>query len=104
MLLHPSALKMDQEDLKELLVEFRISLIQDSLKGESRSIYFQDVFKKVNEFESVKNIHFQSYIDIINNIEIITVNSGETSTTLNFKIIKDRVIVGGNILSRGFTV
>jgi hypothetical protein len=36
MLLHPSALKMDQEDLKELLVDFRISLVQDSLKGESR--------------------------------------------------------------------
>ena len=104
MLLHPSALKTDQEDLKELLSEFRRKLLQESLEGKSRSTYFGKVEKRIQDLGFTNEIDYQHYIQIIENLEIITVHSGKTATTLNFKITKDRVIVGGNKLARGFTV
>ncbi|NVK75603.1 MAG: hypothetical protein HWE24_19185, partial [Oceanospirillaceae bacterium] len=44
------------------------------------------------------------YIEIIENLEVVSVHSGKEASTLNFKIPRDRIIVGGNKLSRGFTV
>jgi hypothetical protein len=103
MLIHPSVLKSDQEDLKELIVDFRKSLVGDSLKGESKSKYFLTVKKQIQKHEP-GDVYFKHYKEIINTLEIVTVHSGKTATALNFKIKKDRVIVGGNKLSRGFTV
>ena len=103
MLIHPSMLKTDQEDLKELLVDFRKNLVGDSLKGEINSKYYLTVKKQIQKHEP-RDVSFRLYKEIINRLEIVTVHSGTTATTLNFKIRKDRVIVGGNKLSRGFTV
>ena len=103
MLIHPSVLKIDQEDLKELIVEFRKSLVGDSLKGENKSKYYLIVKKQIKKHES-GDVYFKFYKEIINSLEIVTVHSGKTATGLNFKIKKDRVIVGGNKLSRGFTI
>lgn len=103
MLIHPSALKTNQEDLKELLVDFRKNLVGDSLKGEKNSNYYSKVKNQIYKHESTE-LHFKYYKEIINTLEIVTVHSGKTATTLNFKIKKNRVIIGGNKLSRGFTV
>lgn len=103
MLIHPSVLKTDQEDLKDLLVEFRKNLVGDSLKGEKESKYYLKVKNEIQKHET-GDVSFRLYKEIINTLEIVTVHSGKTATTLNFKIRKDRVIVGGNKLSRGFTV
>lgn len=103
MLIHPSVLKADQEDLKELLVDFRMNLVGDSIKGENNSKYYLLVKKQIQKHEK-GDVHFKLYKEIVNTLEIITVHSGKTATILNFKIKKNRVIVGGNKLSRGFTV
>ena len=103
MLLHPSPLKSNLEELKDLLIDFRKTLVADSLKGEKVSTHFNKVRKIINKVDDGA-IDFSVYVDIIENIEIISVHSGKEASPLNFKIIRDRVIVGGNKLSRGFTV
>lgn len=103
MLIHPSVLKVDQEDLKELLVDFRKNLVGESLKGEKNSKHYQTVKQQIQE-RAPGEVHFKYYKEIIKTLEIVTVHSGKDATTLNFKIKKNRVIIGGNKLSRGFTV
>ena len=104
MLVHPSVLKSDQEQLKEILSDFRKKIVKDSLRGETKSSFFKLIKNRIKRFEPLENIEFEKYSQIINNLDIVTVHSGESATTLNFKIIKDRIIIGGNKLSRGFTI
>jgi len=104
MLVHPSVLKSDQEQLKEILSDFRKTIVKESLRGEAQSSFFKLIKNRIERFEPLENIEFEKYSQIINNLDIVTVHSGESATILNFKIIKDRIIVGGNKLSRGFTI
>jgi len=103
MLIHPSSLKSNLEQLKDLLESFRIDLVGDAIKGEEKSDYFK-IFKNKVKAHDIHSPSFESYIDIIENIEVVSVHSGKEASTLNFKIPKNRIIVGGNKLSRGFTV
>lgn len=104
MLVHPSVLKSDQEQLKEILSDFRKKIVKDSLRGETKSSFFKLIKNRIKRFEPLENIEFEKYSQIINNLDIVTVHSGESATILNFKIVKDRIIIGGNKLSRGFTI
>jgi hypothetical protein len=103
MLLHPSSLKSNLEQLKDLMESFRTSLVGDANRGEEKSEYFK-IFKEKVRMYGNHSPNFKSYIDIIENIEVLSVHSGKQASTLNFKIPRDRIIVGGNKLSRGFTV
>ena len=103
MLFHPSSLKSNLEQLKDLIESFRILLVGDANRGEGKSEYFK-IFKEKVRMYGNHSPNFESYIQIIENIEVLSVHSGKAATTLNFKIPRDRIIVGGNKLSRGFTV
>ena len=73
--------------------------MKDSLRGETKSSFFKLIKNRISVLEPLENIEFEKYSQIINNLDIVTVHSGESATTLNFKIIKDRIIIGGNKLS-----
>lgn len=103
MLLHPSSLKSNLEKLKDVMESFRASLVGDANRGESSSKYYK-IFKNKVRFYGKESTDFNAYIEIIENIEVVSVHSGKEASTLNFKIPRDRIIVGGNKLSRGFTV
>ncbi len=103
MLLHPSSLKSNLEQLKDVMESFKATLVGDANRGQSNSKYFQLFKEKV--FDLMKcGVNFDYYIEIVENIEVVSVHSGKEATTLNFRIKRDRIIVGGNKLSRGFTV
>lgn len=103
MLLHPSSLKSNLEKLKDVMESFRASLVGDANRGESNSEYYK-IFENKVRFYGNESTDFNSYIEIIENLEVVSVHSGKEASTLNFKIPRDRIIVGGNKLSRGFTV
>jgi hypothetical protein len=103
MLLHPSSLKSNLEQLKNVMELFKATLVGDANRGQLNSKYFELFKIKVLDYKQCE-ISFDGYIDIIENIEVVSVHSGKEATTLNFKIKRDRIIVGGNKLSRGFTV
>lgn len=103
MLLHPSSLKSNLEKLRDVMESFRSSLVGDAIRGESNSEYYR-IFENKVRFFGKKSADFNSYIEIIENIEVVSVHSGKEASTLNFKIPRDRIIIGGNKLSRGFTV
>jgi hypothetical protein len=103
MLLHPSSLKSNLEKLKDVIESFKASLVGDANRGQLNSKYFQLFKGKVLEYRHCE-VSFDDYIEIIENVEVVSVHSGKEATTLNFRIIRDRIIVGGNKLSRGFTV
>lgn len=103
MLLHPSSLKSNLEKLKDVMESFRASLIGDAIRGVSNSEYYK-IFKEKVRIYGKGSANFESYIEIIENIEVVSVHSGKEASTLNFKIPRNRIIVGGNKLSRGFTV
>ena len=87
MLVHPSVLKSDQEQLKEILSDFRKTIVKESLRGEAQSSFFKLIKNRIERFEPLENIEFEKYSQIINNLDIVTVHSGESATILNFKII-----------------
>ena len=103
MLLHPSSLKSNLEKLKEVMETFRESLVGDAIRGENNSKFYK-IFKEKLRFYAKESASFELYITIIENLEVVSVHSGKQASTLNFKIPRDRIIVGGNKLSRGFTV
>ncbi len=103
MLLHPSSLKSNLEKLKDVMESFRASLVGDANRGANNSKFYKILKEKVR-FYVKETASFEFYIEIIENLEVVSVHSGKEASTLNFKIPRDRIIVGGNKLSRGFTV
>ncbi|NVK73884.1 MAG: hypothetical protein HWE24_10410, partial [Oceanospirillaceae bacterium] len=82
MLLHPSSLKSNLEKLKDVMESFRASLVGDANRGENNSEYYK-IFQNKVRFYGKESTDFNSYIEIIENLEVVSVHSGKEASTLN---------------------
>ena len=103
MLIHPSRIKIDINKYTLLIQSLKNKIVGDIHKGKASSTFYLKIHTLIQNKSKIEDIDYDILLEIIEQIEIITFHSG-SNDSLNFKILRDRILIGGDKLSRGFTI